>query len=82
MVLTDVVLPEMSGRTMVTALQARRLPDVKVLYMSGYTDDAIIHNGVLDREMSFLQKPFTGEAFAQKVRAVLDTPHLAGRVLN
>jgi two-component system cell cycle sensor histidine kinase/response regulator CckA len=71
LVFTDVVLPEMSGRAMVVRLQQRR-PDVRVLYMSGYDDQAIVHRGVLDPGTSFLPKPFTVDALVQKVREVLD----------
>jgi DNA-binding response OmpR family regulator len=45
---------------------------MKVLYMSGYTDDAIVHHGLLEQDIAFLQKPFTLDALAHKVRAVLD----------
>jgi two-component system, cell cycle sensor histidine kinase and response regulator CckA len=73
LILTDVVLPDMSGRIMAGELQQRHA-ESKVLFMSGYTDDAIVHHGVLDAEMWFLQKPFTADAIAAKVRDVLDAP--------
>ena len=73
LVFSDVVLPDMSGKAMVEELQ-RCHPESKVLYMSGYADDAIVHHGVLDAGMSFLHKPFTADALATKVRDVLDTP--------
>jgi PAS domain S-box-containing protein len=73
LLMTDVVMPGLGGRDLVERL-ATTHPDLKVLYMSGYTDDAVVHHGVLSQEMDFLQKPFTHEALAGKVRAVLDRP--------
>jgi DNA-binding NtrC family response regulator len=61
----------MNGRTLATAIQDFR-PHIKVLYMSGYTDNVIMHQGVLDPGTSFLQKGFTPSRLARKVREVLD----------
>jgi CheY-like chemotaxis protein len=73
LLLTDVVLPQMSGREVAERLKALR-PNIKVLYMSGYTDDAILRHGVIGQETAFLQKPFTTASLARKVREVLDQP--------
>ena len=72
LVLTDIVMPTMSGRELVEALQSGR-PNVRVLYMSGYTDDEIVRRGLYDPRMSFIQKPFTAPNLAMQVRTVLDT---------
>jgi CheY-like chemotaxis protein len=71
LVITDVVMPKMNGRVLVQTLQERRV-NAKVLYMSGYTDDAIVRHGVLEPGTSFLQKPFTPGSLVRKVRQVLD----------
>ncbi|MEP7218650.1 MAG: ATP-binding protein, partial [Bacteroidota bacterium] len=71
LLVSDVVLPEMSGRAVSEQLSAL-FPGLKILYMSGYTDDAVIRNGVLQAETSFLQKPFSPVSLALKVREVLD----------
>jgi signal transduction histidine kinase len=70
LLLTDVVMPKMSGRQLAEHL-GPRWPDMKVLYMSGYTDDAILRYGVREEEVSFLQKPFSSEGLVAKVRQVL-----------
>jgi two-component system cell cycle sensor histidine kinase/response regulator CckA len=72
LVLTDIVMPAMSGRELVDAIRSTR-PGVRVLYMSGYTDDEIVRRGLHDPNMSFIQKPFTAENLALQVRKILDT---------
>jgi two-component system cell cycle sensor histidine kinase/response regulator CckA len=71
LLLTDVVMPGLSGRALADRLAPTR-PGTRVLFMSGYTDDAIVQHGVLEPGLSFLQKPFTPDVLAQKVREVLD----------
>jgi two-component system cell cycle sensor histidine kinase/response regulator CckA len=71
MLVTDIIMPEMGGRELSDRLSLLR-PEMKVLYMSGYTDSAILHQGVLDADANFIQKPFTPNDLARKVREVLD----------
>jgi PAS domain S-box-containing protein len=71
LLLTDVVMPQMGGKELADQLKIFR-PDVKVLYTSGHTDDAIVHHGVLEPGTHFLQKPFSLKTLSHKVREVLD----------
>jgi PAS domain S-box-containing protein len=70
LVLTDVVMPNMSGRELAEQLKGLR-PGIKVLFMSGYTDDAVTRDGFLNKGAEFIQKPFSAEELAAKIRAVL-----------
>jgi CheY-like chemotaxis protein len=70
LLLTDVVMPGLSGPDVAASLQAER-PGLPVLYMSGYTDDAIVHHGILDPGTHFIQKPFTPHRLGQRVQEVL-----------
>jgi PAS domain S-box-containing protein len=72
LLLTDMVMSGISGHELADRLKTK-LPGLKVLYMSGYTDNAIVHDGVLDISVAFMQKPFTVETIVHKVRQVLDS---------
>jgi PAS domain S-box-containing protein len=75
LMITDVVMPQMSGRELAEKIAAL-WPETRVLYMSGYTDDAIVRHGILDEQMAFIQKPFLPDALARKARELLDLPVL------
>jgi two-component system cell cycle sensor histidine kinase/response regulator CckA len=71
LVITDVIMPGIGGRTLAERLAARR-PNIRILYSSGYAENTIVDQGVLDDGVNFLQKPYTATALAKRVREVLD----------
>jgi CheY-like chemotaxis protein len=71
LLLTDVVMPGMNGRLVAERVRAMR-PGIRILFMSGYTDDTILHHGILEMGVAFIQKPLTPDALTRKVRQVLD----------
>ncbi len=72
LLMTDVVMPGISGRELAGRVKTIR-PEIKVLFMSGYTDQAVVHHGILDTDAALLQKPFTMAALAAKLREILST---------
>ena len=77
LLLTDVVMPQMSGKVLANHMAALH-PETRVLYMSGYTDDVIVRNGILEPNSFFLQKPFSPSGLLQKVREVLEADKPGG----
>jgi two-component system cell cycle sensor histidine kinase/response regulator CckA len=77
LVIADVVMPEMSGPELVRRLAVQR-PELRVLFISGYPDEAVIHHGILTSGAAFLQKPFLPDALARKVREILDAQQQMG----
>ena len=71
LLLTDVVMPDINGRDLASRFRKTR-PELKVLFMSGYTDDAVVRHGILQEGIAYLQKPFTPKSLVRKVREVLD----------
>ena len=80
LILTDVVMPGLSGRELADRLKTLR-PGVKVLFMSGHTDDIMVHHGVLRKEAEFIQKPFGPAQLAMKVREILMAPDRPARIV-
>ncbi|MBN2429635.1 MAG: response regulator, partial [Deltaproteobacteria bacterium] len=69
--ITDVIMPEMNGRELADCIREIR-PGIKSLFMSGYTADVIVQQGVLEKEVNFIQKPFLMEGLSKKIREILD----------
>ena len=78
LLLTDVVMPGMSGTELVERMRSTR-PELKVLLSSGYTDDVVMRHGIAEQRVAFIEKPFSPDSLLRKVREVLDTPVLALR---
>lgn len=72
LLLTDVIMPKMGGRELKGEI-VKLFPDIRILYMSGYTDDTIVHSGILQSDTAFIEKPFSPSKLGRKIREVLDT---------
>ncbi len=70
--ITDLIMPETSGRDLAQTVSALR-PGIKVLYMSGYSDNTVLHHGMVTSDMEFIAKPFTQDKLLEKIRQVLAT---------
>ena len=77
LLLTDIVMPEMSGPELARHMTELR-PEIKIIFTSGYTNDAIARQGVLDPAVAFIQKPYRPKALARKIQEVLDVPAVKG----
>nr|WP_064251496.1 ATP-binding protein [Rhizobium leguminosarum]OAP87895.1 hybrid sensor histidine kinase/response regulator [Rhizobium leguminosarum] len=77
LIFTDIVMPQMSGRQLADVVQ-EKWPTIRILYTTGYTRNAIVHNGVLDHGVSLLSKPFSLQQLAHKIRELLNVPARAG----
>ncbi|MEI9960895.1 MAG: response regulator [Limisphaerales bacterium] len=75
LIITDVIMPLMNGKVMAEWLKTI-YPDIKILFTSGYTDEAIAQHGVFEPDVAFLPKPYTPAALSRKVREMLDAPHV------
>ncbi len=75
LLMTDVVMPQMGGRELAEKL-TDKMPDIKILFTSGYTDDAVLRHGIIETNSNFIQKPFTFDALSRKVRKLLDVQDL------
>jgi CheY-like chemotaxis protein len=73
LLITDVIMPDMNGRELAEKLK-RMYPEIKILFMSGYTANVIAHHGVLDEGVNFIQKPFTRNELREKMREILNDP--------
>jgi YesN/AraC family two-component response regulator len=73
LVITDVIMPEMNGKELAVAVR-KILPDICILFTSGYTEDQIVEEGSLDEGIHFLQKPYSIQTLAKKVRELMDSP--------